>query len=40
MTSHDDELIRGEAMEAGCVAYLRKPFPAKQLIEAIERALR
>ena len=40
MTSHDDELTRRKALEAGCIAYLRKPFPAKHLIEAIESALR
>ena len=40
MTSHDDELTRRKALEAGCNAYLRKPFPAKHLIEAIESALR
>jgi FixJ family two-component response regulator len=40
MTSHNGELIRREALKSGCVAYLRKPFPAMQLIEAIESALR
>jgi FixJ family two-component response regulator len=38
MTAVDNEEIQREAMAAGCVAYLRKPFPAKQLIEAIGRA--
>jgi FixJ family two-component response regulator len=40
MTSHDAESTHRKALEAGCIAYLRKPFPAKQLIEAIESALR
>jgi FixJ family two-component response regulator len=38
MTAHDDEAIRRQALKAGCVAYLRKPFQGRQLIEAIEKA--
>ena len=38
MTAVDDEATRREAMDAGCVAYLRKPFPAKLLIGAIDKA--
>jgi len=38
MTALDDEAMRGEALKAGCVACLRKPFPARQLIDAIEKA--
>jgi len=38
MTGLDDESIRQQAFRAGCFAYLRKPFPADQLIEAINRA--
>ena len=26
MTANDDEAMRNEAMDAGCIAYLRKPF--------------
>ena len=26
MTANDDEATRSEAMDAGCIAYLRKPF--------------
>jgi FixJ family two-component response regulator len=40
MTALDDEAIRGHALKAGCVAYLRKPFPARQLIHAIWKAVR
>jgi FixJ family two-component response regulator len=35
MTAIDTEATRQEAFEAGCVAYLRKPFLAKLLIDAI-----
>ena len=36
ITAHDDEKTRDEALAAGCVAYLRKPFDAAQLIAALE----
>jgi FixJ family two-component response regulator len=35
MTAIDSEATRQEAFDAGCVAYLRKPFLAKLLIDAI-----
>jgi CheY-like chemotaxis protein len=35
MTAIDNETTRQEAFEVGCVAYLRKPFLAKLLIDAI-----
>jgi FixJ family two-component response regulator len=38
MTADDDDLTRMAATAAGCVAYLRKPFPAKMLLDAIEKA--
>ncbi len=38
MTALDDEAIRLQALETGCVDYLRKPFPARQLIDAIAKA--
>jgi FixJ family two-component response regulator len=38
MTAFDDEGTHDEAAEAGCVACLRKPFPARLLIGAIESA--
>jgi FixJ family two-component response regulator len=40
MTAFDDEATRKEAVEAGCVAYLRKPFEGKLLVAAIDRAAR
>jgi len=39
MTALDDEAVRCQALEAGCVTFLHKPFPAHQLIEAIKRAV-
>jgi FixJ family two-component response regulator len=38
MTALDNEAVRGRALKAGCVAYLRKPFPSDQLFDAIEKA--
>ena len=38
ITANDNDAVRVAAMESGCIAYLRKPFPAKSLIEPIERA--
>lgn len=38
MTARYDEATRSLALEAGGVSLLRKPFPAAQLIEAIETA--
>jgi FixJ family two-component response regulator len=39
MTALDDGAIRSQAEQLGCVAYLRKPFSADLLIEAIVRAI-
>jgi FixJ family two-component response regulator len=39
MTALDDEVVRQQAIETGCVACLRKPFPARQLIDAIEKTV-
>ena len=39
ITAVDDEATREEAIAAGCVAYLRKPFPSNQLIGAIKEAI-
>jgi len=38
MTAYDDEQTRREAVAAGCVAYLPKPFQAHVLVEAITKA--
>jgi FixJ family two-component response regulator len=37
MTAIDDPATRQEAFDAGCVAYLRKPFLANLLIDAINK---
>ena len=37
ITAYDDEATRREAIAAGCVDYLRKPFDANRLTEALER---
>lgn len=39
MTANDDEASRNEAMDAGCVAYLRKPFARHVLLDAIGKAV-
>jgi FixJ family two-component response regulator len=38
MTALDDNAIN-QALEAGCIACLRKPFPGYQLIDAIREAV-
>jgi DNA-binding response OmpR family regulator len=39
MTANDDEATRNYAVDAGCIAYLRKPFAARDLLDAIGKAL-
>jgi FixJ family two-component response regulator len=39
MTALDAETIRSQAMQLGCVDYLRKPFSAERLIEALVKAI-
>jgi FixJ family two-component response regulator len=39
MTALDDEDTRVQAQKAGCVAFLRKPYSARQLVDAIEKAV-
>ena len=39
MTANDDEAARNEAMDAGCIAYLRKPFEGHVLLNAISKAV-
>jgi FixJ family two-component response regulator len=38
MTALDDEATHREALDAGCVAYLHKPFQADMLFDAIDRS--
>jgi FixJ family two-component response regulator len=37
ITASDSETISAAAREAGCIAFLRKPFPAQALIDPIRR---
>ncbi|NRP75355.1 Transcriptional regulatory protein FixJ [Ensifer psoraleae] len=39
ITAVEDEALELEAVKAGCVAYLHKPFPAELLVSAVNRAL-
>ena len=40
MTANDDdEATRNEAVDAGCIAYLRKPFASHVLLDAIREAV-
>ncbi len=39
MTGSDNKVILKEALKAGCVALLRKPFPENLLMDAIDQAL-
>jgi FixJ family two-component response regulator len=38
MTANDDDNTRKEAMDMGCIAYLRKPFSSHLLLDAISTA--
>ena len=37
MTAIDDDFTRQEAINAGCVAYLKKPFEPQMLLDAIAK---
>ena len=39
MTALDDEHTRARADQAGCVAFLRKPYVAHDLLNAIRKAV-
>jgi len=38
VTANDTEHTRRTAIDAGCIAFLRKPFPAESLFDAIHLA--
>jgi FixJ family two-component response regulator len=38
MTAIEDDATRNEAMQAGCIAYLKKPFAPQLLLDAITKA--
>jgi FixJ family two-component response regulator len=39
ITAVDDDTLELQGVQAGCVAYLHKPFPAASLIGAVNKAL-
>jgi FixJ family two-component response regulator len=39
ITGHDDEVTRGRVRQSGALAYLRKPFDKRALLDAIGKAL-
>jgi FixJ family two-component response regulator len=39
ITAIDDDAVKRAAVQLGCVAFLRKPFPAKSLIDSVRNAL-
>jgi CheY-like chemotaxis protein len=39
LSAHDEADTRAQASASGCVAYFRKPFPGKLLLEAIAKAI-
>ncbi|HZC56417.1 MAG TPA: response regulator [Xanthobacteraceae bacterium] len=39
MTGSDDYLFRKQAMELGCIAFLKKPFPVDEIAKAIADAI-
>src|ERR1700675_3628285 len=39
MTANDDEATHNQAMDAGCIAYLLKPFAGQVLLDAIGKAV-
>jgi FixJ family two-component response regulator len=40
MTGHDNAAVESQAIAAGAIAYLRKPFPGTILIDALKKAVR
>ena len=38
MTAMDDDATRNDALAAGCIAYLKKPFVPQLLLDAIAKA--
>jgi FixJ family two-component response regulator len=38
MTARDDDAMRRQDLEEGCIDYLRKPFASLLLFEAIDKA--
>ena len=40
VSAHEDAVVRANALRAGAIAYLKKPFDNSTLLEALHRALR
>jgi len=40
ITAHDDKATRAEALAAGCVEFLQKPFDPCRLTEALQRTMK
>jgi len=40
ITAHDDKATHDEALAAGCVAFLQKPFDPCRLTEALQQAMK
>ena len=38
MTGNDNHAVRKAALSSGCIAFLKKPFDARELIEPLHRA--
>ena len=39
VTAMDSQAVRAAAVDAGCIAFLQKPFPGKVLMDVVSRAL-
>ena len=39
MTGLDDAATREQALLAGCIAYLQKPVPSRELMDALHKAM-
>lgn len=39
ITAHDDDVMRARVRHSGAIAYLRKPFDRRELLDAIREAL-
>jgi FixJ family two-component response regulator len=39
MTGHDNAAVESQALAAGAIAYLRKPFSGKMLVDALNKAI-
>lgn len=39
VTAHDDDVLRADALRAGAIAFLKKPFDDVVLLDALQRAI-